>query len=157
MKTTKIDHNGVSISIKYGQPSKNGRLIFGSKDDQSLVPFGEKWRIGANEATEITVSVPIIIDGKTLQSGTYSIYSIPNKESWTIVFNSCTGFWGKSLFGSPYKEKQDVLRTNVQSNKTEITSEQFTISLNQTKGNSKRLALHWDTTMACLHIDFLEY
>src|SRR5688572_28697951 len=71
------------VKITYSQPHNNGRAIFGS-----LVPYGQVWRTGANEATEITVTKDITINSVLLKAGTYSIFTIPEKEKWTIIINA---------------------------------------------------------------------
>src|SRR5690349_22400199 len=77
------------VKITYCQPRKRGREIFGK-----LVPFGEVWRTGANEATEITLTKDLFVKGTLLPAGTYSVFTIPGKEFWTIIFNKDLGLWG---------------------------------------------------------------
>lgn len=79
------------ISVDYSRPSANNRVIFGD-----VVPYNEVWRLGANECTKFTCSLPIIINGKTLEAGTYSVYAIPTKNQWNVVFNTNTEQWGSS-------------------------------------------------------------
>ncbi|MEQ9413416.1 MAG: DUF2911 domain-containing protein, partial [Cyclobacteriaceae bacterium] len=76
------------VKIVYSQPQKKGRAIFGK-----LVPYGKVWRTGANEATEITITGDILVDGKELKAGTYSIFTIPNENTWTVIFNTDLGLW----------------------------------------------------------------
>ena len=109
------------IEIEYSRPSMRGREVFGN-----LVPFGKVWRTGADNSTKISFDTDVIISGKIIQSGTYSIFSIPNKESWEIIFYSDVELWGvprdwshdKIVFSSTYK----VNKIN--------TVETFTISFN---------------------------
>jgi hypothetical protein len=77
------------VKITYSQPQKRGREIFGK-----LVPYGEIWRTGANEATEITVTKNIQVNNQLLKAGTYSIFTIPGPDKWTIIFNADIGLWG---------------------------------------------------------------
>jgi hypothetical protein len=87
------------ISVVYGRPYKRGRNnIFGSKESGALVPFGERWRTGANEATEITVTKDVLVAGKPLRAGTYSLSITPGAETWTLHFNSKLGLDGLGVF-----------------------------------------------------------
>jgi hypothetical protein len=89
------------LKITYSQPHKNGRETFGT-----LVPYGEIWKTGDNEATEMTITRDILINEVALKAGTYSIFTIPNRETWTIILNSDLGLWGSYN----YNIKTDVLR-----------------------------------------------
>ena len=94
--------NGPPIArVIYSRPQKKGRDIFGD-----LVPYNEVWRTGANEATELTVYSPLMFGKTLLKPGTYTIYSIPNKDQWTIIVNSDTNVWG----AYSYKKDKDVAR-----------------------------------------------
>lgn len=138
------------IQVNYSQPFKKGRLIFGTEAEGALVPFGMKWRTGANEATEISLSGDVLIAGKLLKAGRYSLYSIPDATTWTIAFNSKVGYWGKG-FGDVFDESLDVLRAtaSVQNDLPEV--EQFTISL--TPADSLiNMHFSWDKTRATLPI-----
>lgn len=141
--------DAISIEVAYCQPYKKGRTIFGPAADEALVPYGMKWRTGANEATEINFSANVVIEGKVLKAGRYSVYTIPDESSWTVVFNSNLGYWGAKLGGDPFDETKDVLRANasVIPNETEI--EQFTISF--TPADSLiNMNFYWDKTRAIL-------
>jgi hypothetical protein len=88
-KSPKMTAETKNVKVTYGQPSKKGRVIFGD-----LVPYGEVWRTGANEATEITFSSDVVISGKTIKAGTYTLFTIPQKNTWTIILNSELKQWG---------------------------------------------------------------
>jgi hypothetical protein len=93
------------IKITYGQPYKRDRdNIFGTKESGAVVPYGEVWRTGANEATEITVTRDILIAGKRLAAGTYSLFTTPGAESWKFHFNSLLGLDGTGTY-DPVAEK----------------------------------------------------
>jgi len=77
------------VKIVYGSPRKRGREIFGA-----LVPYSEVWRTGANEATEITTTGDLVFGGHRLPAGTYSLYTIPYPDRWTIIVNRALGQWG---------------------------------------------------------------
>lgn len=139
------------IQVNYCQPYKKDRLIFGTKSEGALVPFGEKWRTGANEATEISFSKDVTIGGQTLPAGRYSLYTIPEASKWTVVFNSKLDYWGAEIGGDPFDETLDVLRVpaSVQTGMPE--KEQFTISFDEA-GDGVNLHFEWDDTRATLTV-----
>ncbi len=95
--------NGKNVTIHYGAPSVKGREIWGD-----LVPYNVVWRTGANEATYIETEEDLLIAGKTLAPGKYSIFTIPKEnQSWTVIFNS---EWDLEHGHFQYDEKNDVLR-----------------------------------------------
>lgn len=123
------------IQINYSRPSSKGRKVFGS-----LVPYGKLWRTGANEATLITFSTPVEIDGKKLDSGTYALYSIPNEEVWEIILNKGISNWG--IEG--YNENEDVLKTKIEPLKNKMNIESFTIQLADIKKETCLLQILWE-------------
>ncbi|MBK5213340.1 MAG: DUF2911 domain-containing protein [Flavobacteriaceae bacterium] len=90
--------------VIYSRPQKKGRDIFGG-----LVPYGEVWRTGANEATELDIYTPLKLGKTLLKPGTYTLYTIPDKENWTVIINSDTNVWG----AFSYKKEKDVARITV--------------------------------------------
>ena len=143
-----IRYKEAYLKIVYSQPQKRGREIFGK-----VVPFGEVWRTGANEATEITVTQDITVYGTALKAGTYSLFSIPDKEKWTIIFNRELGQWGSY----DYNSKMDVLRFEIpaKSIADNLVYEPFTIRIDQ-KTDSAEIFLLWDKTQVSFPIRFLE-
>ncbi|MCP4458646.1 MAG: DUF2911 domain-containing protein [Cytophagales bacterium] len=79
---------GLEIEVSYSQPSKKGRLIFGSAEDGALQPYGEYWRLGANAATEVTFSKAITFAGEPLDAGTYRMYAVPGAGEFKVGLNS---------------------------------------------------------------------
>jgi hypothetical protein len=136
------------LKITYGQPQKNGREIFGK-----LVPYDQVWRTGANEATEITTTNDIFVNHITLKAGTYSLFTIPGKEKWTIIINGDLGLWGSYN----YNPKMDVMRFDVTAKATaeNIIYEPFTIRIDQ-KTDTAELFLFWDNIQVSFPIQFLE-
>jgi len=120
------------ITIDYSQPSKNGRAIFGE-----LVPYGQVWRTGANEATWMEVSADVKVQGQTLKAGKYAIFTIPDSDEWTVIFNSKWDQWGNY----DYSDKLDVLRVKAKPTKTAAT-EKFTITLDK----AGKVSMAWDET-----------
>ena len=112
----------VMITIDYSQPSTNGRQIWGN-----VVKYNEVWRTGANEATTIAFDKDVVIDGRALAAGKYSLFSIPNDGGdWTIIFNTEAELWG----AFKYNENKDALRIKVMpvKHKELVEQLQFTIS-----------------------------
>ena len=143
------------IQVNYCQPYKKDRLIFGTKSDDALVPFGEKWRTGANEATEISFSQDVILDGQILKAGRYSLYTIPGASTWTVVFNSKLEYWGAQLSGDPFDETLDVLRVPASVETGMPDQEQFTISFDEAGGRIN-MNFDWADTRATLGIERAE-
>ena len=92
------------IAIEYHQPSVRGREIWGG-----LVPYGQVWRLGANEATTITFSTPVKVEGKDVPAGTYALFAIPGKDKWTFIVNKNAKQWG----AFKYQQTEDLLRFDV--------------------------------------------
>lgn len=135
------------LKITYSQPQKKGREIFGS-----LVPYSQVWRTGANEATEITITRDIFVNGKLLVAGTYSLFTIPDKEKWTVIINKEPGLWGSYN----YNVKLDVFRFDVPSQPVNgNVYEAFTILVDQ-KNNKAEISLLWDKTRITFPVDFIE-
>ena len=122
------------VKCTYGQPLKKGREVFGS-----LVPLGKLWRTGANEATEITFTTDVLIGSNTLAAGTYTLFSIPNKDKWAIIFNSALGQWGDFTYDST----KNVLVHQAPVAKNNDIYEGFTIQFEDTSGGFD-MNLLWD-------------
>jgi hypothetical protein len=93
-----------AIALEYHRPSVRGREIWGG-----LVPYGQVWRLGANEATTITFSTPVKVDGKDVPAGTYALFAIPGKDKWTFIVNKNAKQWG----AFKYQQSDDLLRFDV--------------------------------------------
>lgn len=138
------------LTIDYSRPYKKDRLIFGTKSDEVLVPYGEYWRTGANEATEIEFNKDISVEGEQLQSGRYRLYTIPGENEWIISFNSQLGQWG--YFEPDYS--LDVLRVTVRSGLSDEIHEQFTITTNLRTEGILELMFFWDDLVVPVTIDY---
>ena len=126
------------VTLEYSRPGVKERKVFGS-----LVPYGKIWRTGANARTKITFSTDATIDGQTLKAGSYSIFTIPNTDTWEVVFYND----GKE-FGTP-KELDDAhvaARTTVKSYPMEYSVESFTMDISNLKNSSATIAILWDKT-----------
>lgn len=140
--TTIYEKNDFKIQVDYCRPSKKGRVIFGQ-----LEPYGKVWRTGANEATEITINKPVVFGGKPLEAGTYTLFTIPEKEMWTVILNSELDQWG----AFNYNETKDVMRVQVPVTNTNEVVEMFTIDFKES-GNTVDMILMWDQTKVAVPI-----
>lgn len=120
-----LTSGGMTVTVKYSRPSVRGRVIFGAEEQGALQPYGQYWRLGANEATEIRFNRDILFNGSPLKAGVYRMYAIPGPDSFEIAVNTQVG---GSASSAP-DEKNDVLRTKVQTQKISSPVELFTISL----------------------------
>ena len=134
--------DGKTITVDYSSPRMKGRKIFGG-----LVPYGEVWRTGANDATTFVTTANLSVDGKDVPAGNYTIFTVPEQDKWTLIINKQTGEWG-----IPYKyEANELARVPMQASKTSSPVENFTISLNQS-GNACTLQMSRENTQASVQI-----
>lgn len=138
-------HVGLTdIEITYSRPSAKGRQIFGN-----VVPFGTVWRTGANNATKITFSTDVKLNGTPITAGSYALYTLPGESEWTIILNKGVG---KS--GTQYDENDDVVRFKATPVKLPDTSiETFTIEFNHLRDESAVINLVWDKTVVPLKVE----
>ncbi len=133
--------------IIYSRPHKKGRLIFGT-DEKALCQYGNEWRLGANEATEIEFYKPVNIGGHNVKPGSYILYSIPQKDSWTIVLNSNLNTWGLHMDAS-----KDLFRIQIPVMEQSPAIEDFTIVF-QKAADGASMIMAWDNVKAILPIVF---
>jgi len=119
-----LTNGKLTISLSYSRPSVRGRVVFGTKDQEALQPYGEYWRLGANESTEITFETDILFKGKHVSRGTYRMYAIPGESTFKVGLNTQIGEWG--YFEPNYS--LDVVTVDVPVLKDNFT-EQHTIKL----------------------------
>jgi hypothetical protein len=125
------------IKVIYSRPAKKGRTMLGGTE-----AYGKVWRTGANETTEIKLFKDVTFGDKTLKAGTYSLYTIPDKNEWTLIFNSKLDTWGAYA----YDQSKDVARVTVAAGKSESEVENFTIMFDG-KDDSAVMILAWENTM----------
>jgi hypothetical protein len=130
--------------IIYGRPQKNGRPIFGN-----LVEYGQVWRLGVNEATEIEFYKDVTINNKKIKKGRYTMYAIPETNVWTLIINRDTDTWG----AFKYNIKNDVLRVTVPVIPVKEPIETLSITFEKTKSGCNLLIM-WDTAKVVLPIFF---
>lgn len=129
------------LTITYGRPYKKGREIFGK-----LVPYGEVYRLGADEATTITFAKDAQFGGKPVKAGTYAVFAIPTEKTWTVILNSQPKQWG--LDHDKNKDK-DVLKVEVPVEHLSAVVEQLTI-----KATGGSVSFEWDKTKATVPVKF---
>jgi hypothetical protein len=137
---------GKKITIDYYAPSMHGRKIMGG-----LVPFGEVWCTGANWATKITTEAPLQMGALKLSAGSYSIWTLPNANEWTLIINKQTG-----QFHKDYDSSTDFGRTKMNLKTLAAPVETFKIDLRSDSGNQATLALDWEKTEASIPFTVLQ-
>lgn len=138
---------GLEMSVFYNRPYKKNRKIYGG-----LVPYGEVWRTGANEATTFTTNKDLLVAGHPLKAGKYTLWTIPGKENWQVMLNSKQYSWGVTFSGAASREAQyDVLNAQVLPEHIPRVIEQFTISFKET--DTLYLSLEWDQTEVKIPIE----
>ena len=134
----------IEVEVDYSRPKKSGRVIFGE-----LVPYGRWWRTGANEPTQFDLSRDISFDGQKLSAGLYSLVTIPEEKSWTVVFNNRVPDWG-----TDYYPEDDALRIVAPVEILPNSVELFTIDFSEENGQP-RLIFAWDNVKVTLPFDVL--
>ena len=128
------------IELTYSRPGIKGRELLGEHSE--LVPLGKPWRTGANAATKIHFSDSVFIGGKALDSGSYVLYTVPNKTQWDVVLSKGTNYPGSEGF----KESDDVLHYKAPVAMTKDRAETFTMQFTNLKNESCELHLKWGNT-----------
>ncbi len=136
-QTIKQDFGIGSVELTYSRPGLKGRKIFGDHE-----PYNEMWRTGANAATLIKFTDPVEVGGKKLDSGSYVIYTIPNKGTWEVIFNKGLTNWGTD----GYKESEDIVRFTVPTMKMKKKLETLTMQFANIKPESCELHIMWEKT-----------
>ena len=134
--------DGKSITVDYSSPRAKGRKIYGG-----LVPYGEVWRAGANEATTFVTTADVMVGGTHVPSGGYTIFAIPNKDKWTLVISKKTGEWGTAYPGA----SEDLARIDMKASALPSPVENFTIAFDKT-GSGCTMRMDWETTRASVDI-----
>jgi Protein of unknown function (DUF2911) len=135
-QTSEITVKGKTLSINYGSPNLNGRDVF------SLAPVGTVWRLGKNQATEITTTGDLTVAGKTLKAGKYSLWAKKTgANAWVLAFHPKTGVWGQPELKEGY-----VAELPLKVEKVGDAAEQLNISLVDMKGKAG-IKIHWGTAV----------
>lgn len=133
---------GKTLTIDYSSPRANGRKIYGG-----LVPYGEVWRAGANEATTFVTDTNLNVGGTPVPAGSYTIFTIPNADQWTLIISKKTGEWGIPYPG----QSSDLARIDMKVSRRSASLANFTISFDQ-NGSGCTLHMDWETTQASVDI-----
>ena len=134
--------DGKTITTDSSSPRMKGRKIFGE-----LVPYGEVWRTGANEATTLVTTANLSVGRKDVPAGSYTIFTVPEQDKWTLIINKHTGEWG-----TPYKyESEELARIAMSVSKTSAPVENLTIGFSQA-GGACTLQISWENTQASLKL-----
>jgi len=134
--------DGKTITVDYSSPRMKGRKIFGE-----LVPYGKVWRAGANEATTFVTNRDLTVGGKAVPAGSYTMFTIPNENKWTLIISKKTGEWGEPYPG----EADDFARVDMEVSKLLSPVENFAIAFDQA-GGTCTMHLDWETTRASIAI-----
>jgi Protein of unknown function (DUF2911) len=132
------------VIVNYGSPAARGRKVMGD-----LVPMDKIWRLGANEATLLTTEVPLLIGGKEVPAGSYTLFVTPGKDKWVLQINKTTGVWG-----IPYKPEYDATILTTADMKVEATTanlDRFLITLDRV-GPDAMLVCEWENTKAWVSV-----
>jgi hypothetical protein len=130
---------GKKVTIQYGRPYKKGRAIFGG-----LVPYGQVWRTGADEATTLTTDGDLMIGALRVPKGAYALFTVPEKDRWTLVVNKTAKQWG----AFSYNAKDDLGRVPMKVGAAPASVEQFTIKLEPAGDRKATLQLSWENVVA---------
>ena len=133
---------GKSITVDYSSPRAKGRKIFGD-----VVPYGEPWRTGANEATTFVTTADLMVGGQHVPAGKYTIFTIPNKDKWTLIISKKTGEWGIPYPGAD----SDLVRADMNASATSTPVENFTIAFDK-GAKDCTLRIEWENTRATVAI-----
>ena len=134
--------DGKTIHVDYSSPRMRGRKIYGG-----LVPYGEVWRAGANQATTFVIDTAVTLGGKTVPAGSYTLFALPKENEWTLIISKATGEWGIPYPG----ESQDFARVPMKVSKLPTTVEDFRIAFDH-EGDACTMRLDWETTRASVQI-----
>ncbi len=133
---------GQTITVDYSSPRAKGRKIYGG-----LVPYGEVWRAGANEATTFVTTADLMVGGTHVPAGSYTLFTIPNKDKWTLVISKKTGEWGTAYPGA----SEDLARIDMKASTLPSAVDNFTIAFDKAASGCT-LRMDWETTRASVDI-----
>jgi Protein of unknown function (DUF2911) len=134
--------DGATITVDYSSPRAKGRKIYGG-----LVPYGEVWRLGANEATTFVTTSAVTVGGTKVPAGSYTLFAVPNADKWMLVISKKTGEWGVPYPGAD----SDFARVEMKASALPSAAENFSISFDKTGGGCT-LRAEWENTRATVDI-----
>ncbi len=139
-----VELTGKTVTIEYGRPYLHGRKAVGG----TLVPYGQVWRLGADEATKLTTPVDLQIGTLSVPAGSYALFTLATESGWTLIVNKTAEQWGAFT----YDASKDLGRVPLQVSKTASPVEQFTMALAKVGSNQAKLTLSWENTMASVDV-----
>lgn len=134
--------DGNTLTVDYSQPSMRERRIYGG-----LVPYGQVWRTGANEATTFVPTANVTVSGTEVPKGSYTMFTLPAEGTWKLIINKQTGQWG-----TKYDQAQDLARIDMKGEKLPAPVEKFTISFDEHGGDVCAMRLDWEKTRESVEI-----
>jgi Protein of unknown function (DUF2911) len=143
LRMSKNEQEPLLARVIYSRPQKSGRIIFGD-----VLKYGNVWRLGANEATEIEFFKDVTIDGKKVEKGRYVLYCIPFEDKWTLILNGDLFTWGLKIDST-----EDEYKFTIPINKTNYPFEVFTMEFEKA-GKGADLVMEWDSVRAKLPINY---
>ncbi|HLI83955.1 MAG TPA: DUF2911 domain-containing protein [Bryobacteraceae bacterium] len=143
--STSVTIAGKKITVSYGAPSMRGRKIMGA-----LVPYGEVWCAGANDATELVTEADLDVNGMKVPKGSYTLWTLPNASQWLLIVNKETGVWH-----TDYDRRYDLGRVKMNIRAVSPPVERMKFELSSAGGNQGALALAWETTEVSVPITVL--
>ena len=143
-----IEVNDLLVEINYSRPTVRSRLIFGSEAEGALQPYGSYWRLGANEATEITINQEVLFNGMPLPAGTYRLYAVPGPNTFRIGVNSELGKWG--AWEPDYGK--DLFTTEVPVTRLKMPVEQFTARIEEGPADGVTVYFEWSDVQLAIPI-----
>ena len=126
------------IKIIYSRPQLKGRSL------EKLAPLGKKWRTGANEATEVTFYKDVVFGGTAIKAGTYTMYAIPGKTTWTVALSSQLNVWGVYF----HKDENDVAKVTIPVKQTEENLDVFSIAIDE----DMTINMGWGSTLISIPV-----
>lgn len=139
---------GFDLRVYYNRPYKKDRVIFGE-----LVPFGEVWRTGANEATTFSTATDVLVGDKKLPAGKYTLWTIPGEKEWEVIFNEKEYSWGVTWGSRAAREAEfDIVNITIPREELKSIVEQFTIAFEARGQDTVLLSLAWDLTKVSVPI-----
>lgn len=136
--------DGATLAVEYGRPSLKGR------PESQLVPAGDVWRTGADEATTLITDKMLMFGTFHVPAGTYTLYTVPGADSWQLVISKATGQWGIPYPGP----EQDLVRLPMTVSRTDAPVEQLTITIEDTAAGGT-LHIAWGTTRASIQFSIM--
>lgn len=133
-----LKNGNLEVSIAYCRPSVRDRLVFGTEEEGALQPYGKYWRLGANDATEITFNQDVLLVDQEVKKGSYVIYAIPGKNYFDLALNEEVGRWG----ATEVDHDLDVVTIKVPVIPSDHT-EQFTVEIEKLYDNSMKAVFLW--------------